>query len=276
MTRVLFGPAMFCVMKGTPSLARIKQGNGSAQWPGRTRSTGDRRLLAAQSAAARGFDCALAITAEMTAVISSAHFLAHGPRARHSTLFMWPRRSTISIAGTAAMTFSRQRSCRHTPRSGTPSTPRTIGPGQLYQRNLVRTQSLAWPTLAVEDRRQAFIAHVGPLQSDELLDALAAGQQMQPQRGCLDAWTGGDQLPVHLQVGLGERSFVGAIELRGSTRLCGWVEHDPEGLEDHRDRRSGANIQRALERRAEVRAQLVGSTPLVGLGQPAYRAPGPG
>ena len=143
-----------------------------------------------------------------------------------------------------------------------------IGPGQLHQGNLVRARSLAWPSLAVEDR-QGVITHVSPLQPDELFDALAAGQHMQPQRRCLDARTCGDEFPVRLQVGLGERSLVGAIELRGSTRLRGWVEDDPEGLENDRDRRRGTDIQRALERRTKVRTQLVGRTPLVGLDQPA-------
>jgi hypothetical protein len=143
-----------------------------------------------------------------------------------------------------------------------------VGPGQLHQANLVRARSLAWPSLAVEDR-QGVIAHVSPLQPDELFDALAAGQHMQAQRHCLDARTCSDELPVGLQVGLGERPLVRAIELRGSARLRGWAEDDPEGLENDRDRRRGADIQRALERSAKLRTQLVGRTPLVGLDQPA-------
>ena len=63
-----------------------------------------------------------------------------------------------------------------------------IGPGQLHQRNLMRAPSLAWASLAGEDR-QGIITHVSPLQPDELFDALAAGQHMQPQRRGLDART---------------------------------------------------------------------------------------
>lgn len=63
--------------------------------------------------------------------------------------------------------------------------------------------------------------------------------------------------------------FVGAIELRGSTRLRGRAENDAERLEDHGDGRGGPNVKRALVGRAEVGPQLVGGTSLVGLDQPA-------
>ena len=43
-------------------------------------------------------------------------------------------------------------------------------------------RSLAWPSLAVEDR-QGLIAHVSPLQPDELLDALAAAVQAAREAG---------------------------------------------------------------------------------------------
>ena len=81
---------------------------------------------------------------------------------------------------------------------------------QIFKRHL--TEAGIWcgrpcpaPTLAIKDRDCIF-RDVGP-----------------PPR-----WLISDQLPVRLQLGLGERSLVGAIELRRRTRLRGGVDHDAE------------------------------------------------
>ena len=64
----------------------------------------------------------------------------------------------------------------------------------------------AWSSLGIEDRHR-FVAHVCPLQANELLDALTTRQKVQPQGRRLGTWPIGDQLPIGLQFGLGERPF---------------------------------------------------------------------
>jgi hypothetical protein len=52
---------------------------------------------------------------------------------------------------------------------------------------------LAGPAFAVVEC-DGVVASIRPFQSDELLNALPSGQQVQPQRGRFDAWTVNDQL----------------------------------------------------------------------------------
>jgi len=74
--------------------------------------------------------------------------------------------------------------------------------------------------------KQYLDAGSDPLQLEPFDRVANDGMRSARQRSHADGLLAGS--PIRLQIGPGERSLVSAIELRRSTRLRGWVEHDAE------------------------------------------------